>query len=133
MPTQTLQIIGSYGLELDLAVNEIVRDFGDGFDQTVFVGNTAGLRRYRLKYEFLPDSTSDLSVTDPEDSTVKSYARYLYDFFLRRKVDGAAFQITCPLKGDTVLVKFTDKVLTLQLFTYKLYSSGLALRQYRSA
>lgn len=129
---QTLQVLGSYGMELDIEFAEIVRDFGDGYDDNVLVGNSSGEKFYRLVLEFLPDGTDQLSVVDPEDSLTKSYADYIWDFFVRRKQDGEAFNITDPRDGATVLVKFAESRLSYQFLTYKLFGSGLLLRQHRA-
>lgn len=129
----TLQILGSYGFEPEIVFDEIVRDYGDGYDDTILVGHSQGVKFYKLNFEFLPDTTSELSVLDPEDSLTKSYARYLWDFFVRRKGDGAAFNITDPRDGSTVSVKFAEGRLSYTLFQYKIFSAaGVLLRQYRS-
>jgi len=132
MPTQTLQILGSYGIDVEIEYAEIQRDFGDGYDANELVGNTAGELFYRLTYDYLPQTTVDF-VLDPENANaVTSYADYLWLFFTRRKVDGAAFNITDPKSGATVLVKFVDRRLSLKLINYKLFTSGLLLRQHRT-
>lgn len=128
----TLQILGSYGMDIELEFAEIQRDFGDGYDANELVGNSAGELFYRLVFDFLPDSL-ELTVTDPEDgSAVKTYQDYLWDFFVRRKQNGDAFDVVDPRTGSTVSVKLTDIRLSYKFLTYKLFSTGLLLRQHRS-
>lgn len=128
----TLQILGSYGMDIEIGFAEIQRDFGEGYDANELVGNSSGELFYRLVFDFLPDST-DLTVTDPEDGdAVKTYQDYLWDFFVRRKQTGDAFDVTDPRTGSTVSVKLIDTRLSYKFLTYKLFSSGLLLRQHRS-
>ncbi len=142
MAIQSLLIYPSYGYGVDLVVDEIPDSFGDGYDTAAIVGNSAGLLYYKLRFDFLHYGTDQLSVTDPEDSVVKSWPSYLYAFFLRRKLDGEAFNIkydtekfnlTLPTTGTSILVKFVDRTLSLDNVTFKLYSTGITLRQYRAA
>ena len=128
----TLQILGNLGLDVGIRFAEIQRDFGDGHDRNELVGNSQGQLFYSLVFNVLPDRVTH-TVTDPEDGdTVKSYANYLWDFFVRRKQDGLPFDITDPRTGLTVSVKFVDTELTYRLFSRKIYSTGLKLKQHRS-
>ena len=133
MPTQTLQLLGSYGADIAIRFDRIVHDFKDGFKRFTLVGHSAGVLRYRLVYDFLHAATDQLSVTDPEDSILKSWPDYLWDFFARRMVDGAAFNLADPRTGSTVLVTFVESALSYNFFTYKLFSSGIELEQFRDA
>jgi hypothetical protein len=129
----TLQVLGSYGMTISIVFDEIVRDYRDGTTDTVLVGHTNGVLEYALKLDFLPDA--ELTVTDPEDSNiVKTWQDYFWDFFVRRKQDGAAFDITDPRTGSTVSVKFVDSRLDYEFVTYALFSAaGIRLRQHRVA
>lgn len=142
MPTQSLLIYPSFGYGVDLVVDEISKDYGSGYDNSILVGHSEGLLFYRLRYDFLHYGTDQLSVLDPEDSVTKNWPSYLFAFYLRRKLDGEAFNIKYdtdkfnlvqPTTGTSLLVKFVDKRLSFENVTFKLYSSGVLLRQYRAA
>lgn len=143
MPTQTLKIFPSYGADIERTFDVIPRSFGDGYDNSVVVGNSTGLIFYRLRFDYLHYSTDQLSVLDPEDSVTKNWPRYLWDFFARRIIDGEAFNIKYDTDvynlvndtttGTALLVKFVDTRISYNQFTFKLYSTGLTLRQWRAA
>lgn len=142
MATQTLLIPSSYQYTTEIVFDVVDRSFGDGYDNSIVVGHSEGLLYYTLRYDFLHYATDQLSVTDPEDSTLKSWPSYLWAFFKRRIIDGEAFNLKYsvdpfnlvdPATGSAVLVKFVDKRLSLENITFKLYSTGIVLRQYRTA
>lgn len=140
--TQTLQLptginaLGSYGASVSIQFDEIRREFGSGNDATEMVGHTDGQIILKLNYDFLPDEGS-LTVLDPENSNAVTYwPRYLWKFFIRRKRDQEAFNVTFTDPGtgadSTLLFKFADSQLDYQMATFKLYSTGLVLRQWRA-
>ena len=132
MPTQTLQIIGNFSPEIEIEFAEIVRDYGDGYDSTVRVGHSDGQLHFRLVYNVLPGAQGQ-SILDPETSTNKSQADYLWDFFVKRKQDGEPFLVKNPRTEANVLVKFAESRLSYTLFAVKLFSTGIRLKQYRPA
>ncbi len=139
MSTQTLKIIGSYGASVGIEFQEITRRYGSGYDQNDLTGPTDGTLVVRLNYDFLPDDGS-LTVTDPENANaVTNWSVYLWKFFVRRKQDDEAFNVTIidPSVGGTTelteLFKFVDRRMDFNWFSYKLYSTGLELRQWRAA
>lgn len=136
MSTQTLQLPPSYPASISIRFEEIVREFGGGYDTSEIVGPTDGTILLKFNYGHLPAGTS-LVVSDPEDGGASTpWAKYLWKFFIRRKQDGEAFNVVAddPATGTTAtwLVKFADSQLDYELLTYKLYSSGVALRQWRA-
>lgn len=130
MPTQTFQLIGQMGSAYELQFARIVHDFGDGYESAALVGNSSGQEFVTLKFNVLTDRAGDV-LTDPEDSTSKTRAKYLIDFFTRRMVDGAAFNVTTT-RGDTLLVTFAESTLSAEIINRKAYSTGLRFRQHRS-
>ncbi len=130
MPLQTLQILGSYGFREKIKYDRIEHRFSDGSRSSALVGNSAGTTTYVLNFDFLPDT--ELMVTDPAHSDTVTWAVYLPRFFADRMADGAAFNIVVPRTGSTVAVALLTTELDLDFLTYKLYSTGLELRQYRT-
>ena len=130
MPTQTFQLIGQIGSEYELRVARIDHDFGDGYDSSTLVGNSAGQEFVTLVFNALTDRTGD-QITDPEDSVSKTKTEYVKDFFLARMADGAAFNVTTT-RGETLLVKFAEPSLTLRNISRKAFSTGIRFRQHRS-
>lgn len=142
MAVQTLLIPSSYGYTTTIEYDEVVHNYGSGYNTTSIVGHSEGLLYYTLRFDFLHYATDQLSLTDPEDSTLKSYPAYIWAFFKRRKIDGEAFNLKYstdvfnlvdPTTGSSVLVKFVDRRLTLDNITFRLYSTGIQLKQYRAA
>lgn len=132
MPTQTLQIIGNFSPEIEIEFEEIRRDFGSGYDANLRVGHTDGQLRFRLVYNVLPGAQGQ-TILDPETSTNKTQADYLWDFFVKRKQDGQPFYVKNPRTDANVLVKFSESNLTYTKFAVKLFSTGIRLHQYRPA
>lgn len=130
MPTQTFQLPGQLTSEYELQFARIVHDFGDGYESAALVGNSSGQEFVTLVFNALTDRSGDV-LTDPEDSTSKTKAKYLIDFFARRMVDGAAFNVTTT-RGDTLLVTFAESTLNMKIIGRKAFSTGLRFRQHRS-
>lgn len=136
MPVQELKILGGYGAKVSIRFARIVHDHGDGYVTKALVGNSAGERLFALNYDFLPNEGS-LTVVDTENgNAVTNWPAYLWRFYVRRMVDGAAFNIIYedPDAGasTTTLVDFVDNQLDYDWMTFKLYSSGVLLRQART-
>lgn len=129
-----LQALGSFGAVVSISFDEIVRDYGGGYDTTELVGPTAGLIYLRLQLDFLDDS-GQLTVVDAENANaVTNWSQYLWKFFIRRKQDGAAFNVAFTDPDDgmsrTDTFKFMESRLDYTWFNVKLYSTGLTLRQF---
>jgi hypothetical protein len=142
VPTQSLLVPSSYGYSTTIEYDEVVHNYGSGYSTSSIVGHSEGVLYYTLRFDFLHYATDQLSLTDPEDLVLKSYPAYLLAFFKRRKIDGEAFNLKYstdpfnlvdPTTGSSVLVKFIDRRLTLENVTFRLYTSGIQLKQYRAA
>ena len=131
MPTQTFQLIGQLGSEYEIAFARLDFDYGDGYEQSVIVGHSSGQEFVTLVFNVLSNRSAQ-NITDPEDSVSKTREKYLIDFFTRRQVDGAAFNVTTT-RGDTLLVTFAEARLNLKR-SYKQASGSVAIRfrQHRS-
>lgn len=129
--SRQLLLLGDYGAEIEWRFAEIVRDFGEGYDRNVLVGNTEGQLFYRLTYKL-----GCKPILDPESLDTVPELQYVWRFFGRRKVDGAAFYISIFDPGTnanaTRLVKFADPSITYAMLSARLFSTGLLLRQHRS-
>ena len=130
MPTQTLQLTPQLTTDAGIRFSAIVHDFGDGYRTHTLTGNSAGEKFYQFVFSVLPDRSTH-TVTDPETSTTETYADYLWNFYVRRMGDGAAFNITDPRTGSTVLVRFVDTELSYNLFQRKCAATGIRLQQVR--
>lgn len=130
MPTQTLQITGQLGSDYELAFARLDFDYGDGYEQSVIVGHSSGQEFVNLTFNGLSNRSAQ-NITDPEDSTSKTPEKYLIDFFTRRMVDGAAFNVTTT-RGDTLLVTFADSRLSINRFSKQVGKVTVRLRQHRS-
>jgi hypothetical protein len=140
VPTQTLlaptgiSVLGAYGASVSVEYAEIVREFAVGYDKSELVGPTDGQLFLKLNYEFLPDEAPYTVVDVENGSAVTTWPVYLWRFYKRRKADGAAFNVTFynPEDGadDTRTFKFEDSQLSYDFLMFKLYSTGLLLREY---
>lgn len=130
MPTQELLLTGDFDLQVEIEFAEIPRNYGSGHETVLRGGHSDGNLGYKLVYKTLSNSGGQ-AITDPEDSTAKAPARYVWEFFVRRKQDQAAFNVKDPRTGTDVLVKFAERKLSYTLFAVRLFSSGISLKQYR--
>lgn len=127
--------LGGYGATVGIRFDEIVREMAVGYDKSELVGATAGVLLIKLNLDFLDDS-GVLTVVDVENSSaVTNWSQYIWKFFIRRKQDGDPFYVSFidPATGaaeTTKLFKFVDQQIDYNWFQFKLYSTGLQLRQY---
>lgn len=133
MPTPELKITGGFSPDVEIGFAEIIRNYGDGYDTTVRTGHSQGQLRYRLVFPTLASSAGQTIVDDEDGGTAKPTAIYLWDFFVRRKQDGAPFYIKDPLTESLVLVKFSDRKMSFSKFAVRLFTTGINLHQYRPA
>lgn len=130
-----LSALGAYGAKVSIRFEEITREMAVGYDKTELVGATDGVLILTINQEFLPDDGS-LTVIDVENgSAVTNWSRYFWKFFIRRKQDGEAFFVSFidPATGAaeaTKQFKFNEQQMDYTWFAYKLYSTGVSLRQY---
>ncbi|MGH7815784.1 MAG: hypothetical protein ACREOR_00185 [Candidatus Binatia bacterium] len=129
MPTQTFVLIGQPSSEYELAFARLDFDFGDGYEQSVIVGHSSGQEFVTLVFNALSNRSAQ-NITDPEDSTAKTPEKYLIDFFTRRMVDGAAFNVTTT-RGATLLVTFADSKLPIKRTGKNIGQINIRFRQHR--
>lgn len=72
---ETFQLIGQIGSEYEIRVARIDHDFGDGYDSSTLVGNSAGQEFVTLVFNALTDRTGD-QITDPEDGAARVIALF---------------------------------------------------------
>lgn len=131
MPTWELLLTGDFDLVEEIEFGEIERNYGKSYSTILRTGHSDGDLSFKLTYKTLSNSGGQ-AITDPEDSTAKAPARYVWEFFVRRKQDGAAFNVKDPRTGSLVLVKFAERKLSYTLFAVRLFSSGISLKQFRN-
>lgn len=116
----TLELLGQITLEVEISFARLHHKTSPKRRKTTLVGHSEGTRRYRLRYDNLAQRASD-------------GFDELWDFYTARQLDGAAFDVTDPLTGDTVSVRFRDNRLSAQLLIDQLYSlEGVALKAARA-
>lgn len=130
MPTQTLKLTGDFDLQVEIEFEEIVRNYGSGFDTTLTTGHSDGQLHFKLTYKVLSGSQGQ-KIHDDESGTDKAPADYVWDFFVARKKDKQPFYILNPRTGTNVLCKFSERRLSFTLFAIKLFSTGISLHQFR--
>lgn len=130
MPLETFQLDPQAELEAEDAYAELRWNFGEGYEGQAFVGHSDGQRYYRFSY-VAPNRTTH-QVTDPEDMAVKTYAKYVRDFFGRRKVDGAAFYVDDPISGSAVEVTFVESSVVFKSIGKSTFVIQAQFRQHRT-
>lgn len=130
MPTQTFQLIGQIGSTGRKAVARLRFDYGDGYEQGVIVGHADGQEFMTCTFNAISDRSAN-NITDPEDSTSKTPMEYLHDFFMRREVDGAAFNVTTT-RGATLLVYLDEDSINWDVIAKNAHKITLRFRQART-
>src|SRR5689334_13978103 len=130
MPTQTFQLIGQINSGGRRVVARLRWPFGDGFEMGALVGHSDGQEFVNIVFNALSDRTAQ-NITDLEDSTSKTPMQYLIDFFMRREVDGAAFNVTTT-RNATLLVYLDEDELNWDIIGKKAFKTGLRFRQART-
>jgi len=134
---QTLLVPPSYSVGVSIRFDEIIREFGGGYDTNELVGPTDGIILLKYRYNIL-HAGAQLTINDPEaGGAATSWPKYLWLFYRRRKQQGDAFNVTlledpATEAAMTQLFKFADSQLDYDLISWKLYTSGIALRQWRA-
>jgi hypothetical protein len=111
-----------------LMFDEVIHDFGDGYESEILTGSNTGLRSWSLSYPTLTDFTSK---TLTVNGVTMTHAQYVWDLFQRTKVSGKPFVIKSSKNGQYYLAKFADKELSEQRIYAKVISVGLKLKQVR--
>jgi hypothetical protein len=102
-------------------------DFGDGYGKGALISDPAGLRRWSVKIDVLPDSDEHVPKVDAQ-----TRSEYLWNFFVASKRSGNyPFWLQDPKDEQFYLVEFVDDELSYDLLCVKVYSTGLQLRQRR--
>ena len=128
---QKLQYIGNFGLGLGIEFAIIEQNMGDGYDYSILVGSSAGLRSWQLKLSVLPLNMDKAVFVGTERV---SLADYIWNFWCDRKREAnSSFIITDPKDGKDYLAKFVEHKLSYEMFMTRLFSTGLALQQRREA
>lgn len=124
-----LQLIGSFGLRAEIEFAELVMQLSLRRRAAVEVDDSRGVRSWQLVYKALPGTLDGPVTLDSGDA--RSRADYLWDFFCDRKGGGGpqSFILTCPRDGKDYLGVFTDPKLSYEMFTVRLFSTGLGIIQ----
>lgn len=130
MPTPSFALPGQLGSDYELSFARLEQNFGDGYETAAIVGHSSGQEFVTLTFNAISNRSAQ-NITDPEDSTSKTPEKYLIDFFTRRMVDGAAFNVTTT-RGDTLLVTFAQDSLPINRFSRNVGRVSIKFKQHRS-
>lgn len=131
MEYERLKDIGSFGLTCSIGFAFLKAQFGDGFRKSALVGSAAGTRSWKLVYKTLPDTRDGGFLTNAGE--IQSRANYLWELFCSCKAAGDLPDIiTCPRDGKDYMAVFDDDALSYEMFSHRLFSTGLNLSQYRA-
>lgn len=87
-----------------------------------------GALSWRLMFKVLPKSLDGGILMDGGE--ILSRADYLFAFFCARKrEERESFVIRCPTEDKNYLVAFIDSELTYEMFSARLFSSGVQIEQ----
>jgi hypothetical protein len=127
---QTLQILGSFGLEVSLAFPAYTYQDENGYGFHQRTGHADGTKRWRLIYEATPDDFSCETITiNGVTITAREYIRAF--FINHHKPNIIPFQLVCPDDGVLYSAVFTEHTINWRYLEYKLWGTGLALKQWR--
>jgi hypothetical protein len=129
LPTQTFQLIANIGSGGKKAVARLRWNFGDGYEMGAVVGHADGQEFVNYAFKAISDRAAQ-NITDPEDSVSKTPMEYALDFFMRREVDGAAFNVTTT-RGATLLVYLEEDEISWETISKQAQTTGLKFRQAR--
>jgi hypothetical protein len=112
--------------------DEIVHDFGNGFDAVLETGFSEPLRYYTLNYRTLPQCVQAELLIDIGDGLTMTPAHYYTDF-LRRHRQRKPFLIDDLLSGQETLVKLAGNEWEYRLTAPWLWSSVATFREWRGS
>lgn len=112
----------------------LTANFGDGYGAGILTGSAAGLHRWSLSADLLPDldeySIDYVLDDDPESDT---RFEYLFSFIKRHTALGAKpFRIKDPRSGKFYLASFEGVSFGFEALTAKLFRGGVTLNQRRA-
>jgi hypothetical protein len=126
---ETLLEIGNFGLSTGIKFDLVEQEMGDGYDFSILVGSSAGLRFWSMVFKVLPGTLDGGIMRGTE---LQSRADYLWDLFCRMKAAAnASFYLICPKDNKKYLVKFAEHELAYEEFAFQLFSSGVKVLQRR--
>lgn len=108
---------------LTWGASKLVTRFGGGYYAEAIVGPAAGLHKFRIAANYLPDAVRTL----PEYNS-SAWFPYLYNFFISHTTGGETpFIISWNSKYWTVMFSQTD--LDAEQFAKGFYSTGIEIEQ----
>lgn len=120
---ESLQLLGSYGLEVDESFPAISYFSRDGYGYSVIMGDERGTKSWLLKMDTLPANSADCSYTTLEGETQSAFDYYLR-FIKRHCRPLTPFFITCPEDGQDYSVVFAEPSFTRSALNYRFWSGG---------
>ena len=125
---ELLETTGFSFTEMSVAVPVLTANYGSGYGDGATVG--LPLMGWTVEITVLPD-LEEYSIYE-HDLEGETRANYLWELFLRSKLAGnRPFRFIEPKDGKEYFAEFVEHKLTYQMFTAKVFSTGLELRQRR--
>jgi len=104
----------------------------DGYGYSVVQGDIRGVKEWAIQFNTLVDDVSQCPVT-LADGTIQSAFEYLRDFMDRHfEPEVRPFIVRCPADSKDYTAMFLDPDFELTINNFRLWSSGLVIRQWRS-
>ncbi len=123
-----LEEVGDFGLTRTIRFAEERLPLGLKRRMRARLDDVRGALSWRLVFKVLPKSSDGGIWLD--EVTLLSRADYLFYFFCARKREAReSFIIRCPTDGKDYLAAFVDSELTYEMFSARLFSSGVQIEQ----
>lgn len=128
---ELLDTTGFSFTEMAITVSVLKANYGDGYGAGALNGHAQGLRSWTIEVALLPD-LDEFLIFPADSSEGETRANYLWDLFLRSKVAGnRPFRFREHKDGQEFFAEFVEDTLSFQMFTAKLFSTGLQIKQRR--
>lgn len=129
---EKLQLLGSFGLEVDESFAAITYPNRDGYAYSVIIGDERGTKSWLLKMDTLPADSADCNYTTAEGEVQSAFDYYLR-FIKHHCSPVTPFYITCPEDGLSYSVVFVEPSFTRSALNYRFWSGGgVRIVQYRA-
>ena len=135
---ETLDDAGFTFEQVGLLARRKSANFGDGYTAGARLGDPRGLRAWKVRIDVLPD----FGIPGCEESYMQTRARYLWEFWLRHKMerDSEIFIMRDPFPPNDVtrtinrvFARFKDDELNYAMDTEYLFTTGLTIIEARVA
>ena len=126
------QGVASYGLKVRKIRPVAFFPNPDGYGYSVVYGDIRGVKEWAIVFKNLVGDVSQFPIT-LADGTVQNTFEYIRDFMDRHfEPEVRPFIVRCPADGKDYTAMFTDPNFELSFDNFRLWSTGIVIRQWRS-